>query len=463
MIKKLQSFFPVTAGALIFMIFALYNRYPIVTGDTTSYLESAFALKVASERPVFYGLFIRATSLGLTVWGPIVVQCLLLSYLCLRFFKSILPGLPDLHTLALLLFTSLGTIAGWYAGQLVPDTFTPILFLALYLYLRAENTGWERIFLLVVIYLATVVHYSHYVIATVFITALLLLGWLYKTGFAAMRKKLLQLLALTVLCWLSLFTSNFIGGKGFTSSHASPVFLMGKLCESGLLKTYLDEACPVKNYKICAYKDSLPPVAWEFVWDAAHSPVFKTGGWEANLEEYRAIMGDIVSKPKYWPAIACKSIGATLRQVVLTNIDESEELHWTKYEKDHPLYQALQQYFPHEINSFATSRQNWKTLNITFYDEVFVIVLLLSSFCCMLLLRGDIKKKAGSVYFLLVLYLLVNAFATATFGNVLTRLNSRDIWLLPMVNIVFIYASRAGRNETLPAGGQLSREKQDVL
>jgi hypothetical protein len=215
---------------------------------------------------------------------------------------------------------------------------------------------------------------------------------------------------------------------------------MGKLAESGMLKMYLDDACPVKNYKICAYKDSLPPVAWEFVWDGAHSPVFKTGGWDANREEYRAIMGDMLSKPKYWPVMAYKSIGATLRQVVLCSIDESEELHWIKYEKDHPLYQMLEKYFPYEINAFATSRQNWKILNIVFYDEVYVVVLLLSSFCCMLLLRGDMKKQAGRVYFLLILYLLANAFATATFGNVLTRLNSRDIWLLPMTNMIFIYA-----------------------
>lgn len=455
--KHLQKLLPVIAGAFIFMIFALYNKYPIVSGDATCYLDSAFNFTVPGERPVFYGLFIRLTSLGITVWGPVVAQCLLLSYLCIRFIRSILPQLPDLRVLAILLLVSMGTIAGWYVGQILPDIFTAILFLALYLYLRADNTRLQSIFLLGVIYTAIVVHYSHYMIATVFVGLLLLAAWGYKSWLRPLRKKLLQLLALTLFCWLSLFTSNLVGGKGFVSSSSSHVFLMGKLAESGLLKQYLDDACPVKNYKICAYKDSLPPVAWEFVWDGAHSPVFKTGGWEANRTEYRAILGDIVSKPRYWPVMLYKSLGATLRQVVLCNIDESEELHWIKYEKDHPLYQALARYFPYEINGFTYARQNVKILNIVFYDEVYVVVLLLSSFACMLLLRGDLKKTAGRVYFLLILYLFVNAFATATFGNVLTRLNSRDIWLLPMANIVFIYASvkaRTGKKEntaSLPA------------
>ncbi len=439
--KQFDRYLPIITGAFIFMIFALYNRYPIVSGDTTTYLESGFTLKVPDDRPIFYGLFMRLTSLGFTVWGPVIAQCLLLSYLCTRFVKSILPGLPDLRVLAVLLFVSLGTIGGWYIGQLLPDAFTAVLFLALYLYLRGENTRRQNVFLLIIIYLSVVVHYSHYVIATSFLFALLLAGVFYKEGFRAMRRKLLQLLVLVIFCWLSLFTSNFIGGKGFGSSHSSHVFLMGKLAESGILKKYLDDNCPVKNYKLCAYKDSLPPVAWEFVWDGQHSPVFKEGGWEGTREEYRAIMGDMLSQPRYWPLMAYKTAGATLRQVVLCNIDESEELHWIKYEKDHPLYQALQRYYPYEINHFATAKQNVKILNIVFYDEVYVVVLLLSSFCCMLLLRGDIKKQAGKVYFLLILYLLANAFATATFGNVLTRLNSRDIWLLPMANIIFIYAS----------------------
>ena len=138
--NKSYNYPTIIIGALIFMIFALYNGYPVVMhGDTSTYLESAFEQSVPSERPVFYGLFILITSLGATIWPTIFVQCLILSYLCIRLLRAYIPNISNLHIVALTLLIALSTISSWYAGQIMPDIFTPILGMSMFLYLTKPN------------------------------------------------------------------------------------------------------------------------------------------------------------------------------------------------------------------------------------------------------------------------------------------------------------------------------------
>src|SRR5690606_10502157 len=154
---------------------------------------------------------------------------------------------------------------------------------------------------------------------------------------------------------------------------------------------------------------SLEPVAWGFVWDK-NSPPMLAGGWDSVKTEYDAIIKDILSRPKYWPLLAYKSLEATLRQVILLNIDEVEELPWVKFDKESCMYQVIALNYPHEINEFEVDRQNNKTLNFKFYDEVYVIILLLSTVLCLFCLKGEDRKKALVVYVLVVGYIVINAF-----------------------------------------------------
>lgn len=433
-----NKYFPIITGAFIFMLFALYNGYAILNGDSVTYINSGFGLYVPSERPIFYGIFLKLTSLGLTVWTSIFVQSILLSYLATSFIKSIIPTITKFHIIALLLIISLGTIASWYAGQLLPDIFTPILFLATYLYLKNDNRKAQSIVLVFIIYCAILVHYSHYVIATLFPILLLIIKSIKKDSITIAKAKILHLLGIAFIAWVSLFTTNILAGHGVTTGKMSHVFLMGKLTENGILKKYLDKSCPTEDYNICNYKDSLPPVAWEFVWNL-NSPVYKFGGIDANKSEYNTIIKRIVTNPKYWPILAFKSMEATMRQVILMNIDESEERDWIHFETGDPIYESIKKHYPSELNQLKVSKQNYSILNIPFYDDVYVIIFLLTTLFILFTINDKNKKNIIITYILVLLFIFLNAFATATFGNVLTRLNSRAIWLIPMTNIVFIY------------------------
>jgi hypothetical protein len=436
--ELLKRCYPTVAGAFILMIFALYNGYPLFSNDSASYIHSGYYLQVAGDRPVFYGLFIRATSLGISMWGTVLAQCLILSYLCMRFIKSLAPGIDGIRVLGVMSLLPLGTIAGWYAGMVMPDVFAPMLFLSMYLYLVQQPEGWQRAWTLGLVLLSVLVHYSHFMISVLVLFVVLLLSFIDRAKWGYVRGRAVQLLGVSIAALLMLYTSNYIGGHGFRSGSASHVFLMGKMAENGMLKKYLDDTCPTKGYKICAYKDSLPKAAWEFVWDQP-SPVYREGGWEATRQEYDAILNDMVTSPKYWPLLVGKSVNATFRQVVLTNIDEGEERSWVKFEEGHPVFELVKKIFPQEVQEFAISKQNAKNLNIVLYDRVYVIVMVLSSILVLLGLPKHRRPQAGMVYGLLILFLFANAFVTASFANIISRLNSRAIWLLPLTNMAYIY------------------------
>jgi len=425
-------------GAIAFMIPALYNGYPIFTADIGTYIGSGFELKIPDDRPVFYGLFIRLSSLGISLWLTIFLQCLILAFVFTRFVSVWIPGLPRAHKGLFLLFASLCTIGGWYASQLMPDIFVAVMFLSVLVLLKRGRAKREGALMLAICLLAAITHNSNYITLTLFSLLLLAASFVFRNA-AHVRRKALALVGTSAAAWLILCSSNYVGTGKFTASNAAHVFLMGKLVESGVLKTYLDKACPVYGYAICPYKDSMPAAAWGFVWDEK-SPLYKTGGWDANKTEYKRIQSDILSRPKYWPYLAFKSGEATCRQLVQINIDGVFELGWIRYLNGSPPFEAVARYFPHELGELTLAKENNNALDTKFMNSVYCacMVTLLLAACLILGICGRPQVRGLSMLLLSLLFL--NAFTTATFANVLTRLNSRVIWLLPVLCAMYVYS-----------------------
>jgi hypothetical protein len=350
-----------------------------------------------------------------------------------------LPAATNKHILAFVLFVSFLTLGGWFSSQLMPDIFVAIMILGLCCFLLFPNSKKEQAILVVILFISVLVHNSNYVVLTLFALAVLLLSLFVKVVKPFVRKAIV-LVGIGGSAWLSLCTSNWIGGNGFTGSTSTHVFVMGKLVESGILKIYLEKACPLHNYKICPYKDSLPPVAFNFHWDA-NSPLQKTGGWAANKTEYNTIIADIFSRPKYYPLIAYKSIEGTARQLALYEIDGSYSLPWAKFDAGTAPYEAVKQYFPHELNQLFASRMNDKTFNIPFLNNLFYIILILSSIMALFLFSfcGENKKEIVIILIIFCTCIFLNSYVTALLSSINSRFNSRVFWLIPLFNSIVIY------------------------
>ena len=68
-------------GALLLAMVAFYNGYPLVFGDSASYIGSHDPRRTHWARPVFYSLFLLPFHLELSLWPAMAAQCLLMAHL----------------------------------------------------------------------------------------------------------------------------------------------------------------------------------------------------------------------------------------------------------------------------------------------------------------------------------------------------------------------------------------------
>ncbi|MEL6134662.1 MAG: hypothetical protein AAFR59_14975, partial [Bacteroidota bacterium] len=170
-----------------------------------------------------------------------------------------------------------------------------------------------KIGLSLVFVLSHATHNSHLLIG---LSLLLAVGFYYvvwgrKTQLIPLRR-ILWGLGLMAAVWLSVPSLHYLASDKFALAEASTPFTLTHLLEIGVLEAYLDDTCKGDEpYKICPYKDKIPP---SLLWDLERSPAYLTGGWEANQEEYNRIIHDILTRPYFIKKIFIRSVTYTSKQ-----------------------------------------------------------------------------------------------------------------------------------------------------
>jgi|SRR5690606_2649390 len=139
--QKLSSGLWYGLFTLILIWPALYNMFPLVTPDSGTYIHSGLALSIPGDRPWTYGIFLLLTSWGVSPWFPIFWQGFFCAWLLVQLGKKcIISSLPHSFWAGILLIISCCTAAAWYTAQLMADSFTGFMLLAiLLLYLGPED------------------------------------------------------------------------------------------------------------------------------------------------------------------------------------------------------------------------------------------------------------------------------------------------------------------------------------
>src|SRR5688572_24330600 len=173
--RSIKSWIFILLGALFLMSAAFYNGFPIVYSDTSTYLASGFEIETPVDRPITYGLFIRAASLnGFSLWLVIFFQTLILSYLIFQVCKLIFGEKRFLSFgLITLLLLSVLTGVSWTTSQVMPDIFTPVALLCMLLVLFGKHKKFASILLYSVFFLSVAMHMSHLILFS------LLLGFVF--------------------------------------------------------------------------------------------------------------------------------------------------------------------------------------------------------------------------------------------------------------------------------------------
>ena len=428
---------------MVLLIPALINGYPLIYSDTSTYLASGFTLQPPMDRPITYGLFMRLFSLnGITMWTVIFIQSYILSYLIYQMVHWIFG--ENQKFLNYIFIAAVATAsfsgAGWTSVHLIPDIFTPIMLLSAILVLFSRPDRGKKYLYYLVYGVSAAMHSSHIpfgiaLLSTILVTRIFL---------TENNRSFIKVRPVLILIGITMATILTMGSSLSKSKH---VFLMGAFVEQGIVHAYLDQHCATHDYNLCAYKDSLPGHAWEFIWQES-SPLYKLGGWKETKEEFNAIIMGTFSSPRFiWLHVAA-SFKATMKQLI-------------KFESVDPygvapnaaqLHSRVERYVPHDLNRFENSRQNLRLLgNLIWINHVQALLVLLSLISIVLFysLFKSVRSNPELMLTgaLILMGILINAWVCGTFANPVDRLGSKMIWLIPLYALIILFRVKSNTPE----------------
>lgn len=419
----------VVIGAIVLMVGSFYNGYPLVYSDTSTYLASGFELETPFDRPITYGLFIRLASLnGLTLWGVLFFQALILSFLIFQIIKLI-TGVKVFQKYGLITIIGLSLFTGlsWTVSQIMPDVFTPIGLLSVVLILKGNYEKRKLLIYYLIFFLSVGMHMSHVVLFSLLIILIFICRKLFFNN-EEIRNVNRKLLSMMILCIASIIT------MGSAMSKSKHVFFMGSMVEQGILKQYLDENCGHISYNLCTYKDSLPNNFNDFVWKK-ESPLYRIG-WKESKKEFNQIITATLTTPKYIVLHIKQSLKMSFRQLLHFGIGDGNGV----FLNGTLLYERIAKYFPEEVNLYSHSRQSRSELNVVApFNFFFLFIIGFSSiglFILLFLQKSNIKSQLNFLSFSFISLILLSAWGCGTFSMVADRFGAKNIWLIPFLFIL---------------------------
>lgn len=427
--NKLVKVGLIIVGAFILCYMGFYNNYPLVYPDTGTYISSGFWRQVPSDRPITYGLFIRHISLAETTWLVIFSQGIIVSYLIWCCIAAFYTGKNRvfIFLFSIVLLVSFSGLSV-NTSQLIPDIFTPVMIMCLLLLMLASLNKKKLVSIIVLAWLSIIMHNSHLVISAGIVFSIFIV-YLFDRSFSNIRK-IITCVLIVILSWLTVPTIHYLYGGGFVYSKGSHLFLMNRLTETGILDDYLKENCNGNNFKLCAYQNQIPT---DFIWSVNESPVYKTGGWDANKEEYEYIISDILSSPFYLKKLIVKSLTYTAKQFFSFNTGDTPV-----QDKTSSTYGNIKIHFPSEIREFELAfqqrRNHW--LDYSKKNHYFPIIFL-TSIVFIIGFYSKLSPLQRKIILFLLFALLINAAICANLSTVVARYQSRISWLLPFFTFLF--------------------------
>lgn len=425
--KRITHAAAILLSASMLCFLAIYNGFPLVfNNDTGMYIENAFNGVVAYDRPIMYGLFIYFTSLVYSLWLVIAAQALIVAlmvYYCFRYFTAAKPFL-----LWYLLFMAVAAFfmsASFEVSWLMPDVFTAVAILCVILLTGSKIKLRDKIIVSLIMVLSIGVHNSNFYTCTGL--CLLLLVFKRIRDRYSPPRKIVFTLCIIMLGYLNLAFVHYLHSGKLQSSRGGIIFLMSNLVQMGIVDIYLAENCDHRAFRICAYQGTLPN---NFLW-AENSPIKKTGGWAANMDEYSAIVNDILTNPGYLRMIVYKSAIYTFMQFFnydIVDIGKPSER----------INKAVENFYAHEYKQHMASRESKDRLLAGFinFTQQIIVCICLCLYLYLLIYQRSSPEVRSFILFMFIA-LLMNAWVCSTFSGVFPRYQTRIIWLLPLP--LFLY------------------------
>jgi hypothetical protein len=294
----------VLAAALLLAWPALYNGYPLVFGDTASYLDTIDPRKAHWARPVFYALFILPLHGRTSLWPVVFVQALIVAHLAYVMLRVVCGSVRPGSYLALAAILAVGSTLPWLASFIMPDVFAGVVVLGLYLLGFAFDrlSPVERVYFFFLTAGAIACHQSHLALAAGLVLIIVLLRMLQTPSASARIRAIALVAGPLVLAAAAHLSANAFAGQGLTLSPGTSMVLLARMIADGTAVQYLRETCPQRRYVLCDYLDDLPEDADAFLWDKrgifarANGPALRSEAREIVLGVMQAHPLDAATK-----------------------------------------------------------------------------------------------------------------------------------------------------------------------
>ena len=431
----------IVLGGALMMWPAFFNGYPLLYSDTNAFLDQGVQGLMIWDKPFIYGPWMLAMHWRLSLWLPCAAQALLLSAMIWLARAVISPPGAVRHIMvcaALAAFTA----APWFASFLMPDAFTVMVILGIFILAFGDRIGrTARILVCLVTALGIAVHLTHLLIAAAVVMVVVALR-----RAAVWRASMPLAIAVAVIA-----VTNIIGFGKVAISPFGSVFLLARLASDGPAARTIERACPSAGWHMCAWIDRIPADSDDFLWDGK-GPVWSHPGGPIGLAgEASTIIGQTIrSEPIRVLELA---ITNTWRQLQLVGLGDTLRPQWL----EGSVGKTLSAYFPpRELAAYRASLQAADTLEPTAARlNALQLAVLIAGLCVTLALLaratllGD--RVIAALCLMALLGLAVNAFATGALSRPHYRYQTRIAWILVLVPLIAIPGAASVRR--LTAGG----------
>ena len=429
--------------SLMFLSVAIWTGFPLVFFDTGAYVLEGLGHIFLVERAPVYAEFLFLTGARFSLWPVVTVQALMTSYLVLEVACAEVPGLTLRGLVVIGAFLSLFTGLAWYAGQVEPDIFTPMVILGSWLLLFRSRrlTNQARRWVTGLTALAVASHPSHLGLVAGLLIAAGLLKWAARWRPAFPRPDLKRGAIVLATSLALIVAGNFVlTGKLFLSKSGS-VFLFARLMQDGIIQRLADDTCPPagnENWRLCSFKNRLPKSANAWLW-GERSGFRSLGGFnnERQQQEDRRI---ILETFKRYPVMHLRAaVYDSVLQFLQFKTGDGIEPQMSIMEPN------FQRTIPQQIPAYREARQQQGLIRFKTLNLIHVPAGVMSLLGLLLLIQHAVIRRAwdeASLPALVLLGLIGNAIICGTFSNPHDRYQSRIRWLPSLVLLLAVTRDR---------------------
>jgi len=416
---------------------AIWNGYPLLQWDTGGYLARWYEGYLVPSRSTVFGLYLHFGE-DSGFWLDLGIQALATLWilqLTLRVFGMARPS--RLAAISLVLITT--TALPWLASMLLTDIFAGLSVLSLFILVAHGDkiSTPEKLLLFVFTAFAGATHSATLAV----LLGLCGAGWIMRPWLRA-RIALTGLLqgSLTIVAGaMMLLAANFAlsGQLAWTPGGYGVAF--GRMMQDGIVAQYLRDHCGTENFKLCPYRDVLPPTADDFLWG---NSMFNTLGRFKGLDdEMGYITLHSLADYPVWQTEA--AVAATAHQLTDVATGEGTTV-WIPH-----TYGIIEHYIPGQLTAMRAARQQQHQLDFTIINRIHVPVALGSMLLVIAIAAAGIWRRRFDDLTLLAatvsLALSGNAFVCGVISGPHDRYGARMVWIATLVALIAAFRYFADR------------------